>query len=517
MMLSHYFIGFADGLDGVSRAGTEATASAMRCASDSLYKAVDKPVEGTILTVVRESTEAVERCARQVNDLATLSMEFLRAARKSLERTPRLLPVLRDAGVVDAGAKGFVRFVEGVVSLVHRTAGEMKLFQFEEATTRDAAAAIEFPESSDRAFRYCSEFLVRGNPLPEQPVLASAVRDLGGSLIVNRSSSVAKIHIHTNEPSDVERALTGLGATVERVKAEDMREQHRARRKQLKRRVAIVTDSTCDLPGELVIEHDITVVPLTVMFGDEAFLDQVEITHDEFLQKLIDPTQPRPTTSQPSPAQLDAAYTRAAETAEEVLGIFVSGALSGTLGQARVAAGRFSGASVAVHDSCSASLGMGFQVLRAAELARRGLGVAEIVSELGRLRETSGLLLTLDTLTYLQRSGRVGKARAFLGNLLDLKPVLSVDEVGAIMPVDKVRHRAALLPRVLELLNDRIPQTRKRLRMGVGHVLGSELMDELVTALQRRYSPDDILVRPTTGVISAHTGPGAWAVFYQAE
>jgi DegV family protein with EDD domain len=125
--------------------------------------------------------------------------------------------------------------------------------------------------------------------------------------------------------------------------------------------------------------------------------------------------------------------------------------------------------------------------------------------------------LTVDTLSYLQRSGRVGKARAYLANVLDLKPILSVDDVGAVIPVDKVRHREALAPRVLELLRRRIPASRKRLRMGIAHVLCEDVAGELAAALRQEFDPDEILIRPATGVLSAHTGPGAWGVFFQAD
>ncbi len=516
MMLSHYFIGFANGLDGQTRAGPQDLTVAMRHASDSLYQAVDEPVEGTILTVVRESTEEVERFVRRIRDLETFAVELLGAAKASLARTPELLPALKEAGVVDAGAKGFVRFLEGMVGLVRgRSAGVRVVSASEEM--RDAAAEAAFPGNGDRDFRYCAEFVVRGDDLPERPTLAAAVRGLGGSLIVNRANSLAKIHIHTNEPSKVEGALAGLALAVECVKSEDMKAQHRQLRRDLARSVAVVTDSTCDLPDELLVEHDITVVPLTVMFGDEAFLDQVEITHAEFAKRLTDPSFPKATTSQPSPAQFDAAFTRGAENANEVLGVFLSGALSGTLGQARTAAQRFGAVTVTIHDSRTASLGLGLKVLRAAELAREGWSTEDIVSELDRLRERSGLFLTVDSLSYLQRSGRVGKARAYFANLLDLKPILSVDDSGAVIPVDKVRHREALLPRVLELLNERIPATRERLRMGIAHVLCEDTALDLATALRREFEPEEILIRPATGVLSAHTGPGAWAVFYQAE
>ncbi len=516
MMLSHYFLGFAEGLEGRDRAGPEDLATAMRRASNSLYQAVDQPIEGTILTVVREATEEVERFSLIVHGLEELARRWLGAARDSLKRTPDLLSVLREANVVDAGAKGFVCFVEGMVGLIDGDTTRPKQVPGAALEMRDVAAEVAFPEDGGRAFRFCSEFIVRGDP-PEQRAMQEAVRELGGSLIVTRAHSVAKIHIHTDQPAEVERALAALGCSVECVKAEDMRAQHETRRRLAKRKLAVVTDSTCDLPPELIIEHDITVVPLTAIFGERSFLDQVDITHEEFLERLLDPDHPQPTTSQPSPAQLIEGYRRAAEHAGDVLGIFVGGALSGTLGQAQAAASRFEGAVVRVFDSRAASLGLGFQVLRAAELAEEGCGIEEIVGELERLRPRSGLFITVDTLTHLQRSGRVGKAKAFLGGLLDLKPVLSLDEEGFLVPAGHVRGSEALVPKVIELVRQSLPAEPGRLRMAVAHVGCEGMAEELAGIVGREFDADEVLVRPAANVIAAHLGPGAWGVFYQAQ
>lgn len=516
MMLSHLFLGFSEGLGGRSRAGAEDLAAAIRRASHSLYQAVEVPVEGTILTVVRESSEAVNRLAGEIGDLRILSEQMLDAARSSLERTPQLLPVLREAGVVDAGAKGFVRLLEGMVAYLQGQIGGPAA-ELPEADEFDASAAASFRGAAGEVYRYCSEFVLRGDPLPERHILSATIRDMGSSLIVNRTDSVAKIHIHTDEPSHVAQALAAVVADVELIKAEDMRAQHHERRRAAGRRVALVTDSTCDLPPELVIEHEITVVPLTVMFGDDAYLDQIDIGYDDFLRRLTDPDVPQPTTSQPAPAHLLESYARAAEQADAVLGIFLSGSLSGTLGQAQAAAARFEGAAVSVYDSRTASLGLGFQVLRAAELSSEGWQSDEITAELDRLRRRSGLFLTVDSLEYLKRSGRVGRARAFLAGLLDLKPILSLDGSGGIVPVERVRGRDALLPRVLELLQERVPHERGALRMGVAHVMAPEVAEELARRLEERFAPDQIVVRPAAVVLAAHTGPGAWGVFYQAE
>jgi DegV family protein with EDD domain len=175
------------------------------------------------------------------------------------------------------------------------------------------------------------------------------------------------------------------------------------------------------------------------------------------------------------------------------------------------------GASVTVLDSRSGSLGLGFQALAAAELADEGMGLDAIVTELRRIQERSGLLLTVDTLEYLKRSGRVGKARAFLGSLFDLKPILGLDREGVVIPVDKVRGREALVQRVLQILEHRVPLERRRLRMGVAHVDCVDVANRLAKAFEQMFQPDEMMVRPAASVLAAHTGPGAWAVFYQVE
>ncbi len=517
MMFAHFFLGFADGLEGLASATATELAPALRRAADSLYQAVERPVEGTILTVVREFSEEAERIADRVSDLRDFGKRLPIAARLSLERTPDLLPVLKEAHVVDAGAKGFVRFLEGgVAALEDGRAPEAQRQLFSAEHVPNAVAVAEFPDETDRAYRFCTELLVRGEPLPEKSAMAAAVSPLGGSLIITRADTVAKLHIHTNEPESVTTVLEGMGGSVELIKAEDMRAQHRKFHASASR-IRVVTDTTCDLPSETIIEHDITIVPLTVLFGDQAFLDQIDISHEEFQALLVDPEQPHPTTSQPAPGDFEAAFKRAAEDADELVAVFVSGARSGTLRQGEGAARSFSGARVHVFDSRTASLGLGFQVLKAAELASQGKRVEEILDGLERARDRSGVLLTVDTLDYLRRSGRVSRGKALLAGFFDLKPILTVDTDGAVSALDRVRGRAALLPRVVELLKSRIPRERERLQIGVVHVLAPEVARSVGASLESEFAPDEIWVRPATSVLAAHTGPGAWAVIYQFD
>ena len=155
--------------------------------------------------------------------------------------------------------------------------------------------------------------------------------------------------------------------------------------------------------------------------------------------------------------------------------------------------------------------------LRAVELAEAGWSVEDIVSELERVRDRSGVFFTVDRFDNLLRSGRVSRGRAWLGGLLDIKPILEVDPTGRVVPLDRVRGREALLPRVLEHLDARLSPRPSSFRLAVAHAGTPEFAKELQAELVRRYQPRDCLISDVTAAIGVHVGPDAWGVFYQIE
>lgn len=205
-------------------------------------------------------------------------------------------------------------------------------------------------------------------------------------------------------------------------------------------RVAVVTDSTCDLAPNIVAEHNITVVPLNVHFGDEVFRDQVDITTDEFMAKMSQSPK-LPTTSQPSVGTFEDAFRKAAETADQVVCPVISSRLSGTYQSASIAAQNVSGAiAVEVVDSMSASWGLGFQVLRAVDLAKQGQDAATIAQTLRNETTRYHVVFFVETLEHLRRGGRIGKAAQLVGSLLQLRPLLRIDE-GQVVPFERTRTR----------------------------------------------------------------------------
>ena len=513
MLLAHWLLGFADSLGDRPKATTREVAAAIREGADRVYGSLDDPREGTILTVARDAAAAAERAAAATDDVGEFMHQLLAEGQAALARTPDLMAALKEAGVVDAGGKGFVRMLEGVVRCLD---GDPIL----PVTANAADAAVLIPAAdievaAERDFQYCTELLVRGEQLPSANEVRAAMHTFGGSVVVAVMADILKIHVHTDAPEAVFTYAARWGR-LETTKADDMRAQHRRLAHADRRPVAVVTDSSADLADSVLDRHHISVVPLQVVFGHETFRDRIDLKPEEFYRRL-GTARELPTTSQPAPADFVRVLRDARAEADEVVAVLLSGTLSGTLGSAQAAVRAGGISNVHVVDSRSASLGVGMLALRGAELAESGWSAAAIASELERVVCQSGMLLTVDRFDHLLRSGRVSRGKAWIAGMLDVKPILSLDRDGRVVPVDRVRGREQLIPRVLALLEQRLTPRPSVVRFGVVHTGAPEAAERVRTALVAAYQPRDCFVTLATGVLGTHVGAGAWAIFYQVE
>jgi DegV family protein with EDD domain len=274
--------------------------------------------------------------------------------------------------------------------------------------------------------------------------------------------------------------------------------------------VRIVTDSTCDLPEDTRREGGVVTVPLRLHFGEREYRDRVDLDDREFL-KLLRVAKVAPTTSQPPPGDFEEVYRQLLkDPADEVISIHIAGALSGTVGSAGIAAEAVAPERIHVVDSRSVSLGIGMQVLAAIELAKEGHRAAEIVEELRSMPDRTGILCLLDTLRYLQMGGRIGKVQAMLGGALSIKPLVSLGNDGAVVPLGRVRSRAAGIRRLTELLLEHRPLER----CGVLYVGDANDAKRLVEDARGTFPGMDILMQPASPVLGVHTGPGTVAYCY---
>jgi len=277
-------------------------------------------------------------------------------------------------------------------------------------------------------------------------------------------------------------------------------------------KIKIVTDSSADIPKALLEELGITVIPLKLHFGDETYVDGVDITVAEFYAKLA-ASDRMPTTSQPSPADfLDVYKKTATEPGDEIISIHISSAMSGTY-QSAVLAKQLLEDQFPIHivDSRYASFGHGRMVVEAARAAREGKTAEEILARLEQIRAKSRIYFIVDTLQYLYKGGRIGKASALFGSLLNIKPILTVDEAGEVAPVDKVRGQKNALNRMVELLQRDFDG--QAVELYVGHADSPEAAKELRDLIVEKVNAEPKAFIDVGPIIGAHAGPGTLAVF----
>ncbi|HQF62001.1 MAG TPA: DegV family protein [Anaerolineaceae bacterium] len=267
--------------------------------------------------------------------------------------------------------------------------------------------------------------------------------------------------------------------------------------------VRIVTDSTCDLPADIINKYRISVIPLYINVGSQGYLDGVDITRQEFYQKLpIFPTQP--TTAVPSAQKFHSVYTALAdEGATDVLSIHISTALSAIHNVAQVAAQEITSTRVTVIDSRQLSLGTGFLVELAARLAEAGHSLEQIVSALNEQIKRTYVFAALDTLEFLRRSGRMNRFLANFGTLLQIKPILRMHDGKP--ETEKVRTRDRALHRVVEILRS----LGALERLAIVHTNAHERVAQLRALAADLLPAEDIWTMDITPVIGAHIGPGA--------
>jgi DegV family protein with EDD domain len=268
--------------------------------------------------------------------------------------------------------------------------------------------------------------------------------------------------------------------------------------------IKIVTDSTSDLPSEIVIQHDIRVIPMYINFGEHGYQDQIDITRQEFYERLPQ-SDPFPSTAAPSVDKFKTVYTQLMEEgADEILSIHVSASLSAVLDVAQTAARQFADIPVEVHDSGQLSLGTGYQVLTAAQAAEKGLLMEEIQTQLEEQTSRTHVFAALDTLEFLKRSGRMNAFMANLGSILQVKPILTMHN--GTPGAERVRTKERSINRLIELVSDLGPLEEVALVHTNSPNESEVLWQKAKHLFPHQENPLSVDVTP---VLGAHLGPGA--------
>jgi len=503
-ILAQFFTGFSEGVKKKNKLTPSEFSHALQIAKQYSYDALMKPKEGTILTVISDWINAIHKVSSNITDFKKLLTHGLNEALISLSKTPEKLDVLSKAGVVDAGAQGFVDILEGINNFIY--SGIVEELTTEAITeTPSVIESISFNEK----YRFCTECLINGNEL-DRSKLKSKLTELGDSIVVAGSSSRMKVHIHTDHPKKVIHICQNFG-TVSDEKADDMiRQQHDAHGTH--QETAVLVDSGCDLPEDILRKYNIHMIPVRLNFGPEHFVDKMTITSGEFWEKLeMSPHHPQ--TSQPTPGDFLRQYQLLSSHYKQTISIHIPENVSGTYQSARLASEKLSSMPISVIDSHNGSIGLGLIAIRIAEAIIAGKTIDEIHTIAKEAIENTTLYIGLETLDFAVRGGRLPASVKKVADLIKINPILSFTSKG-IKPVGKTFGRKNIMGKFNNYVQKTIDWNQP-LRIGISHANCEEKALELQDNFIQKVGKENVFVSEVGPGLGAHTGPGAMVISIQ--
>ena len=471
------------------------------------YEAISNPVEGTMITVIREWAEDINTLKDKINDFNQLIIRSYDRAKQALLDTPKKLEVLAKSNVVDAGAKGFVYFLEGMIDFFKH--GELKKILGSRNVIK-VQSVDEVHNFEDMNYRYCTEAMVVGDNINRE-LLRSKIEHMGDSIVLAGSAKKMRIHIHTDTPEKLFARLSDFG-NITFQKVDDMEMQMKIAIEK-KHSIALLTDSTSDLPQEFIEKHQIHVVPLSVHFGDTYYLDRVTLKPDRFYS-LLEQSETYPSTAQPAFKDFSNKYNYLSTHYDSIIGIHLSEALSGTCSNSRKAAktiGNLTKKKISVVDSKRLSSGLSLILARAAEALENGMQHDELVKNIEAWSRKTDMLVSVKTMKYLVRSGRVNKMKGALGKLLNVKPIVIVNDEGKTELTGKPLSEKASMKMVLKMVDSKL-KDRELWGYAISHARNLKTAQWYAEQMKQRTGMEPLFISDASPVLGVNVGAGVVAL-----
>ena len=477
-----------------------------------VYEAVANPVEGTMLTVIKEWAEYIYNSWHKFKDFDQLMLSSYETLTRSLSETKNKLKVLAKANVVDAGAQGFVLFVEGIIEYIHtRNFKELVQAKAESAALPRSEEII----SEEVKYRYCTEAVLK-NSMASREEIMTLLERYGDCAVVAGSEKIRRIHVHTDNPADLFYELKNHG-TITFQKADDMVRQSEAVFKR-KYSIALVTDSTCDLPAELIDKYQIHIIPINITFGDNQYLDKITLRPEQFY-RMLEESSDYPKSSQPNEKTFVRTYSHLASHYDSVIAVNLSDKLSGTfftsLKAAQIVSLEF-GKPVSVINSKGISGSVGLIVLRIAEAIEKGYPHDEIIRMAEKWVSDTKILVSVKTIRYLVKGGRLSAAKGFLAGMMHINPIISLNESGKAIMFDKGLGMKMNMEKIISHI--RISSAKNKLwNYVVLHANNPEAAEWYRSKMVQITGKEPVSVLNISPVIGANAGAGAAAIAYMNE
>lgn len=472
-----------------------------------LYNAVEHPLEGTLMSIIRDWAAFLNGNHDKYHGFQDLFEAAYHFATVALEKTKTQLSILRKNNVVDSGAAGFVRFLEGInrVFSENRTPAVV-----EEETIQPLVLDTE-----SAAYRYCTEALVNISTstqriMPDATAIKALLHPLGDSLIVTLHDTRLKVHIHTNTPELVMERLQPYGILIEQ-KADDMYLQNRLRMAE-KGGVGLLTDSIADLPDQFLLDNHVSVLPMGVLVGDTAFLDKTTIRLTQLFREMEKP-EDYPTSSQPEPGRILSLLSARLEQFDSLIVLSVADKLSGTYQALSQAAKKLSTPEkrITVIDTRLNSGAQGLLVKLAADLIAKGYTHDDIVREVETRIPRTKIYVCLNTLVYAIRGGRVPDTVGRLGIKLGMRPIMTLDKHGHGAAFGVAFSQVGLTRKIIRLVKKAMAHGGIE-AYSIVHGDNLPLATEYQSQLTRIIGKPPEFIAEISSVVALHAGPGTVAV-----
>lgn len=510
IIFAQFLYGFSKDIKEQSTMTIKEFAEYMHTASECAYYALAKPKEGTMITVIKDWANNLTETCDSTDDFTTLLLNALNVAMESLKGTGKFIAA-KAKTIVDAGAKGFVVFLEGMCEYFH--SGE-KTVQVANAEIVDSEWMGE-DNHENITFRYCTEALLIGEDL-DRNKLTSLIEMMGDCLVVAGSSKKMRLHIHTDEPWVVLEKVQSFGRVIYQ-KVEDMVMQNDLVSNR-KSKIGILSDSSCDIPKELLEKYQIQTVPLTVSFGDEFYLDQLTIKPKQFIKKLEKAIE-LPKSSQPSLMDFTNRYNYLATHYDSIISVHLNGKFSGMINSSRKAAAAVSNASgkkIDVIDSHNATGALGLSVLRTADAAINGINHDELAEKASEWADKTKLFVSCVNTKYLISSGRLSPFKALMLKFFKIKPLFSIDKEGELQLETFSFRTKDNFKKILGLIKENY-EHKKIWNYCIMHVDNPEAAQYLSEMTEKLTGRKPLYIENACPLLAGKVGPKAVAVAIMEE
>ena len=509
-ILAQFFIGLSEGLDGKDKMSVKDFSNAFQKASENAWSALSDPQEGTILTIFKDLSKFLDDFTSDPknDDFLPLMNQCLDKAQESLDSTPEKMQLLKKAGVVDAGAQGFIDLLKGINEFIQ--SGKIKDLGVVINSPKELEEIANNHDYSNLTYQFCTECILEGENINKEE-LKEKLTKIGDSLVLAGSNKKAKIHIHVNKPHELFEICNQYGLTKNH-KADDMYKQQELVQADKSNDIALVVDSGADFNTEKFF--DVFTVPLRYSFGNQDYIDKVSQSVNDFYNELENnPAHPK--TSQPTPGDFRRQYQYLNSYYKSIISIQVPKKLSGTYQSAVTAAKNTTGANISVLDGQSMSIGLGLIVKKISSIINNQLSHDEIISKIEGIIQDTEVFTAVRDLSYSVKGGRVPKVVKTISDIFNFKPILTISDEGLIKPSGVYFGKKNMPEKFFKKILKKI-EKKFQYSIAIGHALCESDGKKLKSLFEKQ--PDlfkEVDLIEIGCALGVHTGPGALSIAFQ--